>query len=139
MNSVEYLPLSAVTAAPKTKFCEVFAVVIPTAFTAAGSLPCAVLTRFWMSTVARSGSRFRSKVAVMLLDPSLPLVELMYFIPICSVDLLLQGNGHRTLHRLSAGAGVEAGDANLRRRQIRKLRDRQRGNYSRTCKNNQQR
>jgi hypothetical protein len=80
-NSVEYLLLSARTAAPKTKFCDVFAVVMPTFFTAAGRRPCAVLTRFWMSTVARSGSRFRSNVAVMVLDPLFPLVELMYFIP----------------------------------------------------------
>ncbi len=81
MNSVEYLLLSETTAAPKTKFCEVFAVVIPTFFTAPGSRPWAVFTRFWMSTVARSGLRVRSKVTTMLLDPSFPLVEVMYFIP----------------------------------------------------------
>ncbi len=46
MNSVEYLLLSEMTAEPKTKFCDVFTVVMPTAFTAAGSRPCAVFTRF---------------------------------------------------------------------------------------------
>ncbi len=46
MNSGGYLLLSEMTAAPKTKFCEVFCVVMPTAFTALGNLPCAVLTRF---------------------------------------------------------------------------------------------
>ena len=34
-----------------------------------------------MSTEARSGSRFRSNVATMLLDPSLLLSEVMYFMP----------------------------------------------------------
>ena len=81
MNNVEYLLLSEITAAPKTKFCELFAVVMPIAFTAAGSRPCAVLTRFSMSTVARSGSRLMSKVTVTLLEPSLPLVEVIYFMP----------------------------------------------------------
>ena len=34
-----------------------------------------------MSTVARSGSRVMSKVAVIELTPSLPLEEVMYFMP----------------------------------------------------------
>ena len=46
MNSVEYWLLSEVTAAPNTKFCAVFWVVMPTAFTALGNRPCAVFTRF---------------------------------------------------------------------------------------------
>ena len=46
MNSVEYFWLSEYTAEPNTKFCEVFAVVMPTAFTAPGSRPWAVFTRF---------------------------------------------------------------------------------------------
>ena len=54
---------------------------MPICLTAAGSLPEAVLTRFSISTVARSGSRVRSKVAVTVLTPSLVLEEVMYFIP----------------------------------------------------------
>ena len=54
---------------------------MPICLTAAGSLPEAVLTRFSISTVARSGLRVISKVAVMVLTPSLVLEEVMYFIP----------------------------------------------------------
>ena len=54
---------------------------MPVVLTAFGSRPWAVFTRFWMSTAARSGSRSRSKVAVIVLMPSLPLVEVMYFMP----------------------------------------------------------
>ena len=64
MKSVDKRPSGEKTAAPKTKFCEVLATTTPTCFTALGSRPWAVLTRFWMSTAARSGSRLRSKVAV---------------------------------------------------------------------------
>ncbi len=41
----------------------------------------AALTRFWTSTAAMSGSRPMSKVAVIELKPSLPLVEERYFSP----------------------------------------------------------
>ena len=44
-------------APPKTKFCEVLATVMPICLTAAGRRPEAVLTRFSISTVARSGLR----------------------------------------------------------------------------------
>ena len=50
-------------------------------YSARADRPCAVFTRFWMSTVARSGSRVRSNVTEIWLVPSLPLVEVMYFIP----------------------------------------------------------
>jgi hypothetical protein len=40
-----------------------------------------VFTRLLTSTAARSGSRARSKVAVIKLMPSLPLLEVRYFIP----------------------------------------------------------
>ena len=53
--------------------------VTPVCLTSLGSRPWAMLTRFWMSTAARSGSRPRSKVATMALVPSLPLVEVRYF------------------------------------------------------------
>ncbi len=59
--------------------------------------------------------------------------------PLRAVDLLLEGNRDRALHRLRAGPDVDAGDAHLRRRQIRKLRDRQRRNHRRARQNNQQR
>ena len=64
---------------------------MPVAFTALGRRPWAVFTRFWMSTAARSGSRFRSKVAMMELEPSLPLVEVTYFIP--SAPLICSSSG----------------------------------------------
>ncbi len=54
---------------------------IPVCLTSLGRPPWAMLTRFWTSTAARSGSRFRSKVAVIMLMPSFPLVEDRYFIP----------------------------------------------------------
>ena len=50
--------------------------VTPVFFTSAGRRGSAVLTRFWTSTAARSLFRPTSKVAVMLLVPSLVLVEL---------------------------------------------------------------
>ena len=49
--------------------------VTPVFFTSTGRRGKAVLTRFCTSTAARSLSRPTSKVAVMLLVPSLPLVE----------------------------------------------------------------
>ena len=81
MKSGERLPLGEKTAPPKTKFCEVLATVMPICLTAAGRRPEAVLTRFSISTVARSGSRVISNVAVTVLTPSLPLEEVMYFMP----------------------------------------------------------
>jgi hypothetical protein len=55
--------------------------VTPVCFTSAGNRPMAMLTRFWMSTAARSGSRVRSNVATIWLVPSLPLVEVRYLSP----------------------------------------------------------
>ena len=46
-------------------------------FTSFGSRPVTVETRFWTSTAARSRLRVRSKVTVIWLLPSLPLVEVM--------------------------------------------------------------
>src|SRR5277367_1919335 len=55
--------------------------ITPVFFTSAGRRPRAWLTRFCTSTEARSTLRETSKVTVMMLVPSLPLVEEMYFIP----------------------------------------------------------
>ena len=54
---------------------------MPVFFTALGRRPSAWFTRFCTSTEARSTSRVTSNTTVMLLEPSLPLVEVMYFIP----------------------------------------------------------
>jgi hypothetical protein len=59
--------------------------------------------------------------------------------PLRAVDLLLQRNGDRAFHSLGAGPDVSAGNAYLRRRQVGKLRDRQRGNDRSARQNNQQR
>ena len=55
-----------------------------------------------------------------------------------AVDLLLERHGHRALHGLGAGADVNAGYGNLRRRQGGKLRNRQGGNHRRARQNDQQ-
>src|SRR5258708_32209403 len=80
MKSVERRPSGEKTPAPKTKFCEVLATVIPICLTAAGSLPEAVLTRFSVSTAAGTGSRVRWNVAVNVLTPSLVLEDVTDFI-----------------------------------------------------------
>src|SRR5580658_534830 len=51
----------------------------PVFFTSSGSRPSAWLTRFCTSTEAKSTSRATSNVTVIVLVPSLPLVEVMYF------------------------------------------------------------
>jgi hypothetical protein len=53
----------------------------PVFFTVSGSRPCAWLTRFCTSTAARSTFRVTSNVTVIWLVPSLPLLDVMYFIP----------------------------------------------------------
>ena len=55
----------------------VLVMVTPVFFTSAGRRGSAVFTRFCTSTAARSLSRPTSNVTVMMLVPSLPLVELM--------------------------------------------------------------
>ena len=54
---------------------------MPVVRTSMGRRPSAALTRFCTSTAARSMSRETSKVTVMALEPSLPEVEVMYFMP----------------------------------------------------------
>ena len=54
---------------------------MPVVFTSLGRRPRAWLTRFCTSTAARSMLRVMSKVTMMLLEPSLPLEEVMYFMP----------------------------------------------------------
>ena len=66
-----------VSAIPMMNVLEFFVIAMPVWLTCAGKTPVAVLTRFWTSESARSGSRPRLKVAVMELDPSSPLVEEM--------------------------------------------------------------
>src|SRR5439155_17362384 len=56
-----------------------------------------------------------------------------------AVDLLLQRNRDRAFYRLRARTNVEAGNAHLRRSQVGKLRNRQRGNHRCARQNNQQR
>ena len=81
MNRLSYCPFSEYTPAPKTNPEDCFVMMMPVFFTALGRRPCAWLTRFWTSTEARSTSRVTSKVTVIWLVPSFPLVEVMYFIP----------------------------------------------------------
>src|SRR2546430_674244 len=54
---------------------------MPVFLTSLGRRPNAWLTRFCTSTEARSTSREMSNVTVMTLDPSLPLAEVIYFMP----------------------------------------------------------
>ncbi len=54
---------------------EALATETPVVLTSFGSRPRAIETRFCTSTAARSMLRSSSKVAVMLLRPLLPLVE----------------------------------------------------------------
>jgi len=58
-----------------------FVMMTPVFFTSFGKRPSAWLTRFCTSTAARSTSRVTSNVTVTWLVPSLPLEEVMYFIP----------------------------------------------------------
>src|ERR1700720_1190799 len=81
MNSGVERPSGEKMAAPRTKLLEALTMVMPEALTALGRRPSAVFTRFWMATAARSGSRSRSKVAVIVLTPLLLLVEVTYFMP----------------------------------------------------------
>ena len=55
-----------------------------------------------------------------------------------AVDLLLERRGDRRFHRLRAGPGIDAGDADLRRREIGELRDGQCGNDDRARQNDEQ-
>src|SRR5216684_4347191 len=54
---------------------------MPVFLTSLGSRPSAWFTRFCTSTLARSTSRVTSNTTVIWLEPSLPLADVMYFIP----------------------------------------------------------
>jgi hypothetical protein len=69
------------SAAAITSEPEFLLMLTPVCLTSLGRRPSAALTRFCTSTAARSTSRATSKVTVTVLDPSLPLVDSMCFIP----------------------------------------------------------
>ena len=96
------------------------------------------MTRFSMSTVARSGSRLRSNVAVTVLTPSLVLEEVMYFMPSAPLICCSSGVVTADFDGLGTGSGIDGGNADLRRREIGKLCDGQRGNAGGARQNNQQ-
>ena len=55
-----------------------------------------------------------------------------------AVDLLLEGGGNSGFDGLGAGSGIDGRDADLRRREIGKLRDGKRGDADGACENDQQ-
>jgi len=55
-----------------------------------------------------------------------------------TIDLLLERSGDGRFHGLGASAGVIGGNTDLRRREVRELRDGQSRNGNRPCENNQQ-
>ena len=77
MNVLLSEPSSEKKPTPMMIAAVVLVMVTPVFLTSAGSRGSAVLTRFCTSTAARSLSRSTSNVTVMMLVPSLPLVELM--------------------------------------------------------------
>ncbi len=60
---------------------DAFVTEMPICCTSFGSRPSACEIRFCTSTAARSRLRLTSNVTVMMLVPSLPLVEVMYGMP----------------------------------------------------------
>src|SRR5579872_3455270 len=66
---------------PKTKPPICLVMMTPVFFTVSGKRPWAWLTRFCTSTAARSTLRVTSNVTVIWLVPSLPLLDVMYFMP----------------------------------------------------------
>ena len=93
---------------------------------AAGPTPAT--TRFWTSTAATSMSRSTSKVTVTDDDPVLPLDDVMYCMPSTPLRACSIGVRHRRFDDFGARALIERVDGHRRRRQLRKLRDRQRRN-----------
>ena len=77
MKSASYCPFSEYMPAASTKLADAFVTEIPTAFTSVGSRPSTLEMRFCTSTAATSMLRVMSKVIVTLLDPSLPLDDVM--------------------------------------------------------------
>ncbi len=94
MKSGEYLPWSEKNAAPNTKPDAALLTEMPTCLTSFGSSPSAWFTRFCTSTAARSTSRVTSKVTVIVLMPSLLLVDDMYCMP--STPLIASSSGRVT-------------------------------------------
>src|SRR5258708_1470944 len=80
-NRLSYCPLSEYAPAASTNPLACLVMMTPVFFTAFGSRARAWFTRFCTSTEARSTSRVTSKTTVIWLVPSLPLDEVMYFIP----------------------------------------------------------
>ena len=107
--------------------------------TSAGMRPSAWLTRFCTSTAARSGSRSMSNVTVIVADAAVGARRGHVAHALDAVDRLLERRGHRALHRLRVGAGVERRHRDRRRRQLGIPRDRQRRNRDRAREDDQQR
>ena len=97
------------------------------------------MTRFCTSTAARSESRVTSNVTVIVRHAAVGARRGHVEHALDAVDRLLERRGDRGLDRLRVGAGVERGDVDLRRRQLRILRDRHRRDRDRAGEDDDER
>ena len=104
---------------------------MPLVRTSGGMRPSAWFTRFCTSTAARSGSRPISNVTVMLREARVRARGPHVLHALDAVDDLLERRRDRAFDGLRVRAGVERGDGDRRRREIRIARDRQRRNGDR--------
>jgi len=97
----------------------------PVCLTSAGRLGRARFTRFCTCTWASSRLVPNSNVTVRVYTPSLELRDDMYRNFLDTSDLLLDGGGDRFGYDLGVGSGIDAGDFDRWRRDLRILGDRQ--------------
>ena len=83
--------------------------------------------------------RVMSNVTVMPLEPSLPLGEVIYFMPSTPLICCSRGVVTGCFYGSSVRAVVESGNVYLGRREVGKLRDRESGNRHSARQNNQER
>ena len=139
MNSGSYSPFSANAAAASTKLLDTFVTEMPTCFTSFGSRP------FGLRDAVLDVDRGDVEVAREIegdRDRRRPVVAARrrhVLHALDAVDRLLERVGDRGLDRLGVRAVVERRHQDARRRQLGKLRDRQRRNRDGAGKDDHQR